>query len=180
MQITDQPENLSLFSYDLNDRLNDPEVFQSKAYDLIHSRFIVPGVKRSRWSSYIRDMRVLLRPGGWIQMVEYQLHIQSDTGQLTDQSAVYRWWHGYSSSMATLNRDPRVGPRLQQLMDAERLRDTQTEYMRLPVGGWHPGTCRLSCRDDSQGPRLTVLPKQMFSVADDEQIQHKQASVARQ
>jgi hypothetical protein len=180
MRITDQPENLSLYGYDLNDRLNDPEVFESKAYDLIHSRFVAPGIKRNRWASYVRDMRVLLRPGGWIQVAEYQLHIQSDSGRLTDQSAVYRWWQGYASSMTALNRDPRVGPRLKQLMETERLRDTQTEYIRLPIGGWHPGTYGSLLKRRLAWSSSEGLPKQTYSSADDVQIQHKQVSVAKQ
>lgn len=137
--LPDQPDNLELFSYNLNDRLNDPEVFETRPYDLIHSRFVAPGIKKTRWASYIRDMRVLLRPGGWVQLAEYHLHIQSNSGRLTERSAVYRWWQGYARSMTDLQRDPRVAPRLQELVAAAGLRDVQTDYKRLPIGGWHPG-----------------------------------------
>jgi hypothetical protein len=138
-QPVDQPDNLDLVSYNLNDRLNDPEVFESKAYDLIHSRFVAPGIKKNRWSSYFRDIRVLLRPGGWVQAAEYHLHIQSNSGRLTDRSAVYRWWQGYARSMTDLHREPRIGPRLQELLSAAGLREIRAQYMRLPVGGWNPG-----------------------------------------
>ncbi|KAH3915432.1 hypothetical protein HBI56_166380 [Parastagonospora nodorum] len=138
MGLPDQPDNLELFSYNLNDRLNDPEVFETRPYDLIHSRFVSPGIKKNRWASYIRDMRVLLRPGGWVQVAEYHLHIQSNSGRLTERSAVYRWWQGYARSMTDLQRDPRVAPRLQELVAAAGLRDVQTDYKRLPIGGWHP------------------------------------------
>jgi hypothetical protein len=139
-QLSDQPDNLDLVGYNLNDRLNDPEVFESRAYDLIHSRFVAPGIKKNRWASYFRDMRILLRPGGWIQASEYQLHVQSNSGLLTDQSAVYRWWHGYVRSMTALHRDPRIGSKLQELVSTAGLRDVRVEYKRLPIGGWDPGT----------------------------------------
>jgi hypothetical protein len=138
--LPDQPDNLYLFSYNLNDRLNQPEVFESRPYDLIHSRFVAPGIKRSRWASYVRDMRVLLRPRGWIQLAEYQLHIMSNNGRATEQSAVYRWWQGYARAMTDLHHDPRVGPRLHDIVSAAGFRDVQVQYMRLPVGGWDPGT----------------------------------------
>jgi hypothetical protein len=138
--LPDQPDNLDLAVYNLNDRLNDPEVFESRAYDLIHSRFVAPGIKKNRWASYVRDMRILLRPGGWIQASEYQLHVQSNNGRLTEQSAVYRWWHKYATAMTALHRDPRIGPRLQEHMLAAGLRDVRSEYKRLPIGGWDPGT----------------------------------------
>lgn len=82
---------------------------------------------------------MLLRPGGWLQVVEYQLHIQSDSGRLTDQSAVYRWWQGYVAALSRLNRDPRIGQRLKQFLEAERLQSVQIDYKRLPIGAWSSG-----------------------------------------
>lgn len=139
MLVAEQPENLTLYGYNLNDRLNDPEVFQARAYDLIHSRCVGTGIKKNRWASYIRDMRLLLQPRGWLQIVEYQLHLQSDSGKLTDRSAVYRWWLGYTTSMSGIHRDPRIGPRLKSILETERLQDVQVEYKRLPIGSWNPG-----------------------------------------
>lgn len=135
--VADQPENLTLCGYNLNDRLRDPDVFQQRAYDLIHSRFINPGIKSNRWASYIGDLRLLLRPGGWVQMVEYYPLIQSDSGRLIDQSAVRRWWNAYDISMARLNRDPRIGRRLQHLLSDKGYRDVKVDVERLPIGGWH-------------------------------------------
>lgn len=139
-----QPDNLNLVAYNMNDRLNDPEVFQSKAYDLIHSRCVAPGIKKNRWPSYFRDMRVLLRPGGWVQAAEYHLHVQSNCGALTSESAVYRWWLSYAQAMGAMNRDARVGPRLQELMSAAGLRDVQQHYIRVPIGDWDPNPVQSS------------------------------------
>jgi hypothetical protein len=91
-------------------------------------------------------MRVLLRPGGWVQAAEYHLHIQSHSGRLTEQSGVYRWWQGYARSMADLHRDPRIGPRLREHMSAAGLRDVQGHYLRLPIGGWDSGTYHSGVR----------------------------------
>lgn len=137
--IADQPENLSLFGYNLNDRLNDPEVFERSAYDLVHSRFVGQGIKTSRWGSYVRDIKVLLRPNGWLQMMEYYANIQSDSGRLSSQSALRRWWEAYVSAMERSNRDPRIGQRLQQLMTEAGLRDVGGTIMHVPIGGWDPG-----------------------------------------
>jgi hypothetical protein len=139
MRLSDQPENLDLYGYNLNDRLNHPDVFQSGAYDLIYSRFVAPGLKANRWSSYFRDIRVLLRPGGWVQVTEYLLNIRSDNGSITVQSAVYRWWQAYDSAMQLLNRDARIGPKLQGKLAAAGLRNVQVDDRRLPIGAWDPG-----------------------------------------
>lgn len=141
--VADQPDNLTLCGYNLNERLRDPDVFQSRAYDLIHSRFVSPGIKGNRWASYIQDMKVLLRPGGWIQLMEYYPLIQSDSGRLTDEAAVRRWWLSYEASMRRLQRDPRIGRRLHDLLIQSGYRDVVVEVEHLPIGGWHPGLCSL-------------------------------------
>lgn len=138
--MADEPENLKLVGYNLNDRLNDPEVFQLKAYDLVHSRFISAGLKRNRWPSYIRDIRALLRPStGWVQLTEYHMHIMSDNGRLTPEMAVYRWWHAYVESMQAMNRDARIGARLEGLLVEAGLRNVYVDFRRLPIGGWSAG-----------------------------------------
>ncbi|KAF2278817.1 S-adenosyl-L-methionine-dependent methyltransferase [Westerdykella ornata] len=136
--LIDQPDNLTLFGYNLNDRLNDPEVFQRRAYDLIHSRFVGPGIKTSRWGSYIRDMKSLLRPNGWVQIMEYYPNIQSWSGRLADDSALTRWYRAYVSAMERANRNVRIGQRLQHYMTEAGLRDVGVSIVHLPIGDWDP------------------------------------------
>ena len=140
MLVADQPENLSLCKYNLNDSLNHPDVFQARHYDLVHSRFVGAGIKRGRWSSYIHDMRILLRPGGWIQITEYYLNIQSSNGSLSDDSAIRKWWNTYAGAMESLKSAPRIGQRLQQLLTEARLSDVRVNTVQLPIGEWNPGT----------------------------------------
>lgn len=139
MLISDQPENLNLCGYNLNDRLNDPEVFQARAYDLIHSRCIGAGIKSARWPSYLQDMKLLLRPGGWVHIVEYYLNIQSSSGMLTDESAIRRWWTEYADAMSRMDREPRIGTRLQHLFVEARLGDVKIDTIQLPIGNWDQG-----------------------------------------
>ena len=148
MLVADQPDNLTLCGYNLNDRLRDPEVFQSRAYDLIHSQFVSPGIKGNRWVSYIQDIKLLLRPGGWVQLVEYYPLIQSDSGQLTDQSAVRRWWLSYEASMRRLQRDPRIGRRFNHLLTQHGYRDVAVNIQHLPIGGWHLGKSKTSAHSE--------------------------------
>jgi hypothetical protein len=139
MPLVNQPENLNLCEYNLNDTLNDPDFFQTRAYDLIHSRCVGTGIKSNRWTSYVRDMKLLLRPNGWIQVVEYYLNIQSSSGLLTDESAVRRWWSKYSEAMSQMNCDPRIGNRLQSLFNEARLGYVRVETIQLPIGDWETG-----------------------------------------
>lgn len=147
--LPDQPDNLTLFGYNMNDRLNHPEVFQRNAYALIHSRFVGVGIKMTRWSSYVRDMKALLKPNGWIQMMEYYPNIQSDSGRISDMPALQRWYQWYVAAMGRCNRDPRVGTRLQQLLTEGGLRDVGGRSLQLPIGGWNSDPNKASIGRDS-------------------------------
>jgi hypothetical protein len=136
----DRPENLELGCFDLNVPLRDPEIFQNNSFDLIHSRFILPGIRRRRWATYIRDIKPLLRRGGWVQISEYHALVQSNNGRLTDESAVRRWWQSYKSAMERMNRDPGIGLRLGQLLNHNRYRDVAVDVVQLHIGGWSEGT----------------------------------------
>ncbi|EMD64698.1 hypothetical protein COCSADRAFT_36075 [Bipolaris sorokiniana ND90Pr] len=139
MQVSDQPENLELIGHNLNDPLRDPDIFKANQYDLIHSRFVFPGIKTERWPRYIRDVKLLLRPGGWVQVMEYLPIIQSHNGRLTEDSAVRRWWQSYQAAMTRMDRDPRIGRRLSQLLVENRYRDVAVDILQLHIGGWPAG-----------------------------------------
>ena len=120
--------------------LNDPltPTYQANTYNLIHSRFVAPGIKRTRWLDYVKDLRRLLRRNGWVQMVEYYYNFQSDSGLLTDDHAIRKWYTYYRRAMET-ERDPRVGSRLQDLMRNAGLVDVQGLQCNLPIGPWSTG-----------------------------------------
>lgn len=120
--------------------LNAPltPTYQANTYDLIHSRFVAPGIDRTRWPDYVKDLRRLLRRNGWVQMVEYYYNFQSDSGLLTDNHAIRRWYAYYRRAMEA-ERDPRVGSRLQDLMRNAGLVDVQGLQYSLPIGPWSTG-----------------------------------------
>lgn len=132
----DQPDNLECEVWDLNEALVPS--YKPNTYDLVHSRFVAPGIKKHRWPGYVRDICRLLRPGGWVQMVEFYYIIQSDSGLLTDDHALTHWSNGYRYSMDG-DRDPRAGRNLGQLMRNAGLADIEEVTYRLPIGGWSTG-----------------------------------------
>ncbi|KAF1832534.1 S-adenosyl-L-methionine-dependent methyltransferase [Decorospora gaudefroyi] len=144
MYLPDQPYNLELICYNLNDPFREPEIFERNKYDLIHSRFVLPGIKTRRWATYIRDMKPLLRPGGWVQIMEYDLLVRSHNGRLPDQSALTRWWLSYAHAMTQMNRDPRIGRRLHQLLQDHRYRDVRVDVESLHIGAWSSDAVKAS------------------------------------
>lgn len=44
-----------------------------ETFDLINSRLLAEGINSERWPSFVRELKQMLKPGGWLQMVELQL-----------------------------------------------------------------------------------------------------------
>lgn len=111
-----------------------------ESFDLINSRLLSDGIDRDRWPTYVRDLRQLLRPGCWLQMVELHLHFQSDSGRLSDDSFLNRWWMWHAHCQERMRKDPRIAPRLSQLLTNEGFEYVRARDTRLPIGAWDPGT----------------------------------------
>ncbi|KAK3680938.1 hypothetical protein LTR37_021024 [Vermiconidia calcicola] len=128
--------------WNLNARFRDAPAedrLRRESFDLINSRFLTEGINTDRWSSYIRELKELLKPGGWLQMAEVQLHFQSSNGRLRDDSNLARWWQWYSYTLPLMGKNPRVGRELGRLLGSAGLRNVRSHSFDLPIGGWNPG-----------------------------------------
>lgn len=125
------PEN---FEPQLDD-INLPFTFQSNAFDLVQSRMVGGGINTSRWPSYLRDIKRVLKPGGWVQMTELYWMCQSDNGSITGSHPLRRWSDDYIRSLEGI-KDPRAPLRLQGLFSAAGLVEIEHRMIRLPLCGW--------------------------------------------
>ncbi|KAI9682667.1 MAG: hypothetical protein M1829_006654 [Trizodia sp. TS-e1964] len=122
------PENLWL---QLDD-LNEPFTFQANTFDLVNSSLVAGGINATRWPNYVRDMVRVLKPGGWLQMVEIYFNCQSDNGSLTDNHALSQWSQLYLNSLAGI-KDLRAPLRMQEMMAGAGLTDVASRM--FPLGG---------------------------------------------
>ncbi|KAF5863161.1 hypothetical protein ETB97_010506 [Aspergillus alliaceus] len=125
------PENLWLQV----DDLNRPFTFPPNHFDLVHSRLLATGINRDRWPSYIRDIKRVLKPGGWVQLVEIYFNVQSDNGSITEQHALRRWSTQLMGSLEGV-KDLRVGTRLRNLLTAAGLTEVDARMIPLPLSAW--------------------------------------------
>ncbi|KAL6239244.1 hypothetical protein BDW75DRAFT_227377 [Aspergillus navahoensis] len=131
MNPDDIPENLWLQV----DDLNRPFTFPSNHFDLVHSRLLAAGINWSRWPSYIRDIKRVLKPGGWVQLVEIYFNVQSDNGSITENHALRQWSSQLMRSMEEI-KDLRVGNRLKTLLMAEGFTEVDAKMIPLPLSAW--------------------------------------------
>jgi hypothetical protein len=126
----------------LNARFRDDQSdnqLRPESFDLINSRLLADGINSTRWQSYIRELKYMLKPGGWLQMVEIEPLIQSSTGRLDDNSHLTRWWQWYSSMMQRMGKSPRIGRELRQHLQTEGFSHVQGGSIDLAIGSWRSG-----------------------------------------
>ncbi|KAF2395718.1 S-adenosyl-L-methionine-dependent methyltransferase [Trichodelitschia bisporula] len=131
--IADEPDNLSLEVWNLNESLIP--TYKPNHYDFIHSRCVGPGIHTDRWRGYVHELARLLKRDGWLQMAEFYYNIQSDSGRLTDQHALHQWGANYRAALER-DRDPRVGRSLVEKLRQAGLREVQHRMFQVPIGAW--------------------------------------------
>ncbi|KAL5336185.1 S-adenosyl-L-methionine-dependent methyltransferase [Aspergillus crustosus] len=131
MNPDDTPENLWLQV----DDLNRPFTFSPNYFDLVHSRLLAAGVNRARWPSYIQDIKRVLKPGGWVQMVEIYFNVQSDNGSINEGHALRQWSSQLMRSMEEI-KDLRVGTRLRSLLTVAGFTEVDAKMIPLPLSAW--------------------------------------------
>ncbi|GIZ43200.1 hypothetical protein CKM354_000643500 [Cercospora kikuchii] len=112
-----------------------------ETFDLINSRLLSDGINADRWPSYVRELYVLLKPDGWLQMVEGQALFQSDSGR--DAPFLSRWWEWYREKMIQMRKNPRIASQLGTLMTNAGFKDVHYHVARLPLGNWDPAKAQL-------------------------------------
>jgi hypothetical protein len=110
-------------------------------FDLINCRFLSEGINRDRWPTLIGELRLLLKPGGWLQMVELELRFQSDNGPLgqSNNEPLYVWGEVYRRQMEQANKDPRIGSKLIQYLRRQGFEHVLSRTVRLQIGDWNQG-----------------------------------------
>ncbi|GIC85270.1 class I SAM-dependent methyltransferase [Aspergillus udagawae] len=129
------PGSVRLTSHHQVDDLNRRFTFPSNHFDLVHSRLLATGINRARWPSYLADIKRVLKPGGWVQLVEIYFNVQSDNGSITEEHALRRWSTQFLRSYEG-TKDVRIGTRLNNLLRDRGFEDIDARMIPLPLSAW--------------------------------------------
>ncbi|KAK5133801.1 hypothetical protein LTR08_007230 [Meristemomyces frigidus] len=130
------------YRWNMNARFRDDRSdsrLRREYFDLINSRMLMDGINTTRWPDYIKELWVLLKPGGWLQMVELELKFQTDSGIVgyDNSQPLFLWQQWYYHAMGQLGKDPRVGERLGAFVMQAGFQNVGTSSRRLQIGRWN-------------------------------------------
>jgi len=89
-----------------------------------------------------------VKPGGWVELQDFDLDIQSDNDNSDDAPpshsnsgsnsdlAVFQWVKIIIETAKSIERDPSPGPGLEGWMQAAGFIDVTHRVFKIPLGGW--------------------------------------------
>jgi len=106
--------------------------FASDQFDFVHQRALISGVPVSSWASVTGDLVRVTRPGGWVELVEHPVRLES-AGPAAERflDLVQRTLRAHG-----LPCDDTVANGLDRYLRRAGLADVQRRDVDLPVGEW--------------------------------------------
>ncbi|RMD41190.1 hypothetical protein DV735_g3969, partial [Chaetothyriales sp. CBS 134920] len=130
IQPTYVPTNLEFQVADMDDPWD-----MDNRFDLVHTRNLHFNVKS--WPKFYEEAFRSLRPGGWVENLEFDLEFQSDDNTLSPDGPTSRWCRLMTEGFTKVGSDGRLYPELmkQQMADAGFI-NTQIIPIKMPIGAW--------------------------------------------
>jgi hypothetical protein len=103
----------------------------------------------------------VLKPGGWVQMVECYYMCQSDNGSITESHALRQWSNRYINAIEGI-KDPRAPMQLPSLFNAAGFVEVESRMIPLPLSGWSIGKDSSSCSSWRPSAECIAHPTRHF------------------
>lgn len=111
-----------------------PWTYPDNHFDFIHLRLMMGSIKD--WPALYKEAYRCLKPGGWIEHMDNDLHVVSDDGSVGPDSAWNQWAPIFIKAGEKLGRTfATVGNNVGWMKEA-RLQNVQERRLKLPLGGW--------------------------------------------
>ncbi|KAF8453925.1 methyltransferase [Terfezia claveryi] len=116
--------------------LDDAEsewTFEPDHFDFIHIRCMIGSI--SDWPRLLAQAYKALKPGGWIEVVEFHIPSTSDDDSLNESTAWWKWERLILEAYAISNRSLMIARSLRKWLLEVGFEQTSEVQVRTPVGG---------------------------------------------
>ncbi|KAG6114024.1 hypothetical protein E4U13_003539 [Claviceps humidiphila] len=115
--------------------VNDCEQEWTERYvDLVHFRFMVIMLRDT--SKVLGHAFKSLRPGGWIELQEYEATPMCDDGTMSDDDAVKHLYELVDKSFEKFGLKANLAPQLGTYLEKAGFEDIRCQVMKVPIGPW--------------------------------------------
>ncbi|KAG5989774.1 hypothetical protein E4U52_005249 [Claviceps spartinae] len=115
--------------------VNDCEQEWTERYvDLVHFRFMIIMLRDT--SKVLGHAFKSLRPGGWIELQEYEATPMCDDGTMPDDDAVKYLYELVDKSFEKFGLKANLAPQLGTYLEKAGFEDIRCQVMKVPIGPW--------------------------------------------
>lgn len=127
-----KPSNVDFIQGDIRKLMNNDPRLEVSTVDYIFSRLLILGM--TGWQDYIDGVVSLLKPGGWVEMQEYDLDSYLNGERCSD---TWPWLVALKKQAVKRGWDLNCGSNMKTYMEKAGLVDVQQKRFHMPSGrGW--------------------------------------------
>lgn len=104
------------------------------SYDFIHLRVMLGAI--SDWPALYGEALRTLKPGGWVENVDFDIHFRSDDGSVGEGHVLDGWGEMFCKSGDLMGKTFRVQEEARELMEAAGFTNVVQKNYKVPIGGW--------------------------------------------
>ncbi|PUU81839.1 S-adenosyl-L-methionine-dependent methyltransferase [Tuber borchii] len=120
-------------SFQIDDAESD-WTFARDSFDLIHIRNLNGGIKD--WGKLIKQSFDALKPGGWLDVTEYEMRLKSDDGTLRVESNLFRYYDLVNQAADKSGQEFKVAASLDKFILDAGFDKVNHEEMKISLGTW--------------------------------------------
>ncbi|KAI9930350.1 hypothetical protein ASPWEDRAFT_50672 [Aspergillus wentii DTO 134E9] len=121
-------------SFIIDDAESDWAFTSDEAFDYIHARSMGGGI--ADWRQFMNQAYAHLKPGGWLELQEYEAWVNSDDGTHEDAVMVQDWQEKLDQSSKKFGKQLNVAPCLSGWMREAGFVNVTDDVYKCPVGSW--------------------------------------------
>ncbi|KAK5196120.1 hypothetical protein LTR99_008071 [Exophiala xenobiotica] len=128
------PPNVKFYVDDLESEWTYPP---SEHFDFIHGRALCGSI--ADWPKLFKQSLQNLKPGGWMEMQEYQCHVWSDDGTVDEAIYLQDWVEQMNEASKRFGKELKTAAALKTHMQNAGFVEVHEEIYKVPIGPWAKG-----------------------------------------
>jgi len=112
------------------------------SFDLVNIRCLTEGIRSDRWPPLMRELWTLIKPGGWVQMIELDFANiglslkESDDNIDKELNAIEEWEELYKQGMRQMQRNINIAQEIPTIMTNMGFENVIKKDHQLDIGSW--------------------------------------------
>ncbi|TVY83636.1 Secondary metabolism regulator [Lachnellula suecica] len=107
---------------------------ENKEYDFVHGRSMSGSFEN--WSTLFAEAFKSLKPGGWLEMQEFDVWFRSEDGELPEDSMITQWQKYLDEASLLFGKRLNVANEFEEKMIGVGFKNVTDDIIKVPIGAW--------------------------------------------